>query len=78
MLVLTRKTDEKIIIDDNIEIVVVGVENGRVKLGINAPETIDIVRGELYSEIEAENKEAVNETVVDLNMLAKINRNDQE
>ena len=47
MLVLSRKVDEKIIIGDNITIVVNRIGGKRVTLGIEAPENIRIVRGEL-------------------------------
>lgn len=59
MLILTRKLDEEIIIGDDIRIRIVGIENGKVKLGIDAPEDMSIIRGELYQEVEKENKEAV-------------------
>mgnify|MGYP006293068299 FL=1 len=58
MLVLTRKKDEKIIIDDNIELTVLDVENGKVKLGIEAPKDIEIHREEVYQKIADENIEA--------------------
>ncbi|MCC3145220.1 carbon storage regulator CsrA [Halanaerobium sp. Z-7514] len=59
MLVLSRKLNEKIIIDGNIEITVLAVENGSVKLGIKAPKEIEILRKELLEEVKAENKAAV-------------------
>ncbi|MGV8145779.1 MAG: carbon storage regulator CsrA [Alkaliphilus sp.] len=59
MLVLTRKNDESIIIDGNIEIKVLGIEDGKVRIGINAPKEIEIYRKEIYIEIENQNKEAV-------------------
>lgn len=49
MLVVTRKTEESIIIADNIEIVVLEVAKDRVKLGITAPKDIKIIRNELRS-----------------------------
>ena len=58
MLVLTRKKGEKIIIDDNIEITVVEIEGNKVKVGIDAPKSIEIHREEVYRRIEEENKEA--------------------
>ena len=58
MLVLTRKENEKIIIDDDIEITVVGVEGGKVQLGIDAPGEIEIYREEIYEEVKQENIEA--------------------
>lgn len=59
MLVVTRKKGESILIGDNIEISVSSIENGSVKLAINAPKDIQILRKELYVEVENENKEAV-------------------
>lgn len=56
MLILSRKLEESIIIDDNIEIKVVELGNGRVKLGISAPREIEILRKELYDEVEDSNK----------------------
>jgi len=58
MLVLTRKKGEKIIIDDNIELTVVEIEGNKVKLGIDAPKSIEVHREEVYRRIEEENKEA--------------------
>ncbi|MCT4605034.1 MAG: carbon storage regulator CsrA [Marinisporobacter sp.] len=58
MLILSRKIDEGIMIDKNIEIKVIGIEEGKVKLGISAPKDIEIHRKEIYLEIQKENKEA--------------------
>lgn len=58
MLVLTRKKDESIIIGGNIEVKVIGIEDGKVQIGIKAPSTIDIFRKELYKSIQEENIEA--------------------
>ncbi len=59
MLILTRKEDESIIIDDEIEIKVLAVEGNRVQLGIEAPKEITIHRQEVYQEIQRENKLSV-------------------
>ncbi len=51
MLVLTRRTEESIIIDDDIKITVLGLDRrGEVRLGIEAPEEVEIVREELLEE----------------------------
>lgn len=55
MLVLTRKVDERVMIGDDIEIMVVGMEGDQVKLGIDAPRDIPIHRHEVYEEIQREN-----------------------
>lgn len=59
MLVLSRKREEGIIIDGDIEIKVIEIEDGRVRLGITAPKSKEIVRMELYNRVQAENKAAV-------------------
>ncbi len=72
MLVLSRKLDEEIVIADDIKITVVELDNGRVKLGIDAPKEIDIVRGELYHQVEEENKAAVKKIkLADLSKFSK-------
>lgn len=53
MLVLTRKPGEKIIIDGGITISVTEVSGGRVRIGIEAPPDISILRGELTTDPEA-------------------------
>lgn len=62
MLILSRKVDESIIIDGNIEIKIVELEDGKVKIGIEAPRHIEIMRKELYKRIQEENLAAVNTT----------------
>lgn len=49
MLVLTRKKNESIIIDDNIVITVTDIQGGKVRLGIHAPENISVVRREVLA-----------------------------
>ncbi len=58
MLVLSRKKGQKIIIADNIEIDVVDIQGDVVRLGISAPAEIKIFRGEIYQEIQEENRQA--------------------
>jgi carbon storage regulator len=47
MLVLSRKAGESILIGDDIRIKVLEIKNGRLKLGLEAPDEVCIVRGEL-------------------------------
>ena len=54
MLVLSRKKNESIIIDDNIVITVVEVRGDKVRLGIQAPREVPIHRSEVYEAIQAE------------------------
>lgn len=59
MLLITRRTDESIIINGTIEVKVVDVKGGRVKLGFEYPEGNTIYRQELYDKIMSENRQAV-------------------
>ena len=52
MLVLSRKIGEKLIIGDNITVVVSRVAGNRVTLGIEAPHEVRIVRGELHFDLD--------------------------
>jgi len=49
MLVLSRKPSEKVVIDGNITITVMEFIGGRVKIGIEAPADVAILRGELVA-----------------------------
>ncbi|MBQ7834962.1 MAG: carbon storage regulator CsrA [Ruminiclostridium sp.] len=67
MLVVTRKTEESIIIADNIEIVVLEVAKDRVKLGITAPKNVKIIRNELRNAQDAnlDSSQAVSKAAID-------------
>ena len=58
MLVLRRKPGEAVMIGDNIEVQVLGVEGDTVKLGFTAPQNIQILRKELMESILQENLKA--------------------
>lgn len=47
MLILTRRSNERIFIGDDVVLVVLGIENNRVKLGIEAPSEVAILREEI-------------------------------
>lgn len=59
MLVVSRKKGESILIGDDIEITIIKVEEGAVKIAISAPKNIPILRKELYKEVTEENKLAI-------------------
>ncbi|WP_127581224.1 carbon storage regulator CsrA [Paenibacillus koleovorans] len=58
MLVLTRKKGESIMIGNQIEIVVLGIEGDALKLGIKAPKDVEVYRKEVYNAIRTANQEA--------------------
>jgi len=58
MLILTRKLNQKLIINDNIEIIVLESYKNTVKLGVSAPSNVQIYREEIYNEIKKSNKQA--------------------
>ena len=72
MLVLTRKSNERIQIGDNIEIKVVSIDGDQVKLGISAPKSIDVHRYEIYEAIINENNQAANQQLDALDILEKL------
>jgi carbon storage regulator len=60
MLVLTRKQSEAIKIGDDIEIKILSIDGDQIKLGIEAPQSIEIHRKEVYLDIQQQNSEAAN------------------
>jgi carbon storage regulator len=59
MLVLTRKSEESVIVGSNIEIRVLGIRGDQVSLGFIAPDAVSIYRKEVYQAIQTENMQAV-------------------
>ncbi|WP_303969756.1 carbon storage regulator CsrA [Sporosarcina ureae] len=64
MLVLSRKAGETIQIADNIKIKILEIKGDTVRVGIEAPKSVDIVRGELIQSIKETNTESL---TLDLN-----------
>ncbi|HJW71278.1 MAG TPA: carbon storage regulator CsrA [Geothrix sp.] len=58
MLVITRKPDQSIVIGGEIEVVVLGITKDGVRLGINAPRTVQVHRREVFEAIATENRAA--------------------
>jgi carbon storage regulator len=63
MLVLSRKKGESIMIGDNVEITVIGVDGDTVRIGINAPKHVEIYRKEIFKSIQQSNQEASKEVI---------------
>lgn len=60
MLALSRKKNEALVINNNVEITVLEIKGEQVKLGISAPREVPIYRKEVYVQIQDSNKEAIN------------------
>lgn len=70
MLALSRKKNEAIVINNNVEITVLEIKGDQVKLGISAPKEVPVYRKEVYVQIQEANKEAMN--VVSAEELSKL------
>ncbi|TVR68943.1 MAG: carbon storage regulator [Spirochaetaceae bacterium] len=70
MLILARKSNERIMIGTDIEISVVEIRGDQVKLGIVAPASVKVYRREVFDAIQAENQEAARTAPRDLSELS--------
>ena len=59
MLALSRKKNEAIIVNNNIEITILEIKGDQVKIGVSAPKEVPIYRKEVYIQIQEANKEAI-------------------
>ena len=69
MLVLTRKINEKLIIGGNVEVVVLEATKNSVRIGIKAPNDVQIYREEIYLEIQSANKLSVSASPEDVSKI---------
>lgn len=53
MLILTRRIQEAIIINDNVSVTVLSVSGNQVRLGIDAPREVEVHREEIYHQVKA-------------------------
>ena len=58
MLALSRKKNEALVINNNIEVTVLEIKGDQVKLGITAPKEVPVYRKEVYIQIQESNKAA--------------------
>lgn len=61
MLALSRKLNESIVINNDIEITILEIKGEQVKIGIQAPKSVPVYRKELYVQIQESNKEATSQ-----------------
>jgi len=78
MLVLTRKVRERINIGDDITISVIEVDRGSVRLGIDAPRNITILRQEVYERIQEQNLQSSRGAFGDIERAADFWRNKRD
>jgi carbon storage regulator len=72
MLVLSRKLGEVITIGDQISVTVIEVKEGKVRLGIEAPQDMRIYRQEIYLKVQQENRQASEWSLADLENAANM------
>jgi len=78
MLVLTRKKNQSIVINDNIEITLLDIQGDQVRIGISAPRSVSVHRKEVFEEIQPENRKAAEIGNVSLGGLLKNTAKDGE
>lgn len=78
MLVLSRKTNQSIVIGDDVEIMVVDIKGDQIKLGIKAPRSIKVFRKEVYDDIEQQNKESMVKNADTLKSIGSLLKRDKD
>ena len=66
MLALSRKKNEALIINNNIEITILDIKGDQVKIGIAAPKEVPVYRKEVYLQIQEANKESMSGNSIDI------------
>ena len=67
MLIITRRKGQRIVLGHDIEIVITDISRSGVKIGIVAPNTTTILRGEVKDAVEQANREALESSFVEPN-----------
>jgi len=58
MLIRSRKVEQRIMIGDNVSVVIVEIRGDQVRLGVEAPQTVKVYRKEVFDAIRGENEAA--------------------
>jgi len=72
MLILSRKTNEKIMIGEDISLTIIEIRGDQVKVGIEAPKSVKVFRQEVYEAIQNENRAAAAGSETNLETLSGI------
>lgn len=72
MLILTRKIGEGLFIGDDIRITILEIKGKQIRLGIEAPANVVVLREEIYRRIQEENLQAAEARNIDVSQLAKL------
>lgn len=76
MLVVKRKKEQSLVIGDNIEIKIIDADENSVRIGIDAPRDVVILRKELLEQVEKQNEESTEFNISMIKgMKAKLNKN---
>ena len=65
MLALSRKKNEALVINNNVEVTILDIKGDQVKVGITAPKEVPVYRKEVYLQIQEANKDASKSANVD-------------
>ncbi len=74
MLILTRKVEQGIVINNDVVVRVLSIDGERVKIGVDAPRSISVLREELLEEVAGENREAAARPSASNDQLRKLRR----
>ncbi|HEJ6213558.1 TPA: carbon storage regulator CsrA [Pseudomonas aeruginosa] len=60
MLILTRRVGETLMVGDDVTVTVLGVKGNQVRIGVNAPKEVAVLREEIYQRIQKEKDQEPN------------------
>jgi carbon storage regulator len=76
VLILTRKSGEGMFIGDDIRITILEIRGKQIRLGIEAPASVIVLREEIYRRIQEENLQAAGARDIDVSQIAQLWRQD--